>query len=191
MYDNFFSSSKAEIIINESDIEDLFKSIYTTIITSMRRSLGKDSGWIIDSVIDHCLHTSITEEILKGHIKYCFKVNSKQRIIMPKKSEYVKLKNAERKIKSPFMIYADFESILVSEDNGKQNRNEFYTNKYQKHVACSYGYKLVCVDDKFSMPFKSYFGENTVYNFINSMTEESKYYSDVMKIKIFKKTCDD
>ena len=25
------------------------------------------------------------------------------------------------------MIYADFESILVAEDNGKQNRNESYT----------------------------------------------------------------
>ena len=25
------------------------------------------------------------------------------------------------KIKSPFMIYADFEDILVLEDNGKQN----------------------------------------------------------------------
>ena len=30
-------------------------------------------------------------------------------------------KNYERKVKSPFMIYADFESILVPEDNGKQN----------------------------------------------------------------------
>ena len=26
-----------------------------------------------------------------------------------------------RKTKSPFMIYADFESILVPEDNGKEN----------------------------------------------------------------------
>ena len=32
------------------------------------------------------------------------------------------------------MIYADFESILVPEDNVKQNPNESYTNKYQKHV---------------------------------------------------------
>ena len=33
--------------------------------------------------------------------------------------------------------------------------------KYQKyHTAYSYGYKLVCVDDKFSKPFKSYLGEN-------------------------------
>ena len=27
--------------------------------------------------------------------------------------------------------------------------------KYQKHVACSCGYKLVCFDDQFSKPFKS------------------------------------
>ena len=38
------------------------------------------------------------------------------------------------------MTYADFECILVLEDNGKQNPNKSYTNKYQKHVACSYGY---------------------------------------------------
>ena len=59
MYDNFYSRSKAEIIINESDIEDLFKSIYTKIITSIKRSLGKDSGWIIHSVIDHCISVVI------------------------------------------------------------------------------------------------------------------------------------
>ena len=32
-YDNFYSKSKAEMIINESDIDDIFQSIYTTIIT--------------------------------------------------------------------------------------------------------------------------------------------------------------
>ena len=101
---------------------------------------------------------------------------------MPKKSGYVKFKNFQRKIKSPFRIYAGFESILVPEDHGKQNPNESYTNKYQKHVTCSYGYKLVCVDDKFSKPFKTYLGKDAVYNFINSMMEESKYCSDVMKI---------
>ena len=73
---------------------------------------------------------------------------------MHKKGEYVTFKNFERKIKSPFMIYADFNSILVPEDNGKQNPNESYTNKYQKHVACSNGYQLQRVDYKFSKTFK-------------------------------------
>ena len=39
----------------------------------------------------------------------------------------------------------------------------------KKHGACTYGYKLVYVDDIFSKPFKSYLGEDVVYNFINSM----------------------
>ena len=100
---------------------------------------------------------------------------------MPKKSEYVKFKNNERKIKSLFLIYADFESILVPEDNGKQNLEESYMNKYQTHIACSYGYKLVCVDDKLSKPFKTYLDEDAVYNFINSMIKESKYCSDMIQ----------
>ena len=76
-----------------------------------------------------------TEEILKYQIKGCFKINGKERIIMPNKGEYVKFKKIERKIKWPFIIYADFESILVPEDNRKQNPKESYTNKYQKHMC--------------------------------------------------------
>ena len=64
----------------------------------------------------YCLQAFSSEEILKRHIKYCLKINAKQRIIMPKKGEYVKLKNYERIIKSPFIIREDFESILVPED---------------------------------------------------------------------------
>ena len=82
-------------------------------------------------------------------------IDGKQKIIMPKSSEYVKLKNYERKITSPFIIYADFESISVPEDNRSQNPEESYTNNYQKDIACSYGYKLVCTDDKFSKPLKN------------------------------------
>ena len=70
------------------------------------------------------------------------------------------------------MIYADY---LVPEGNGKQNPNGSYTNKYQKHVACSYCYKLVSVGCKFSKSFKPYFRKDVFYNFISSMIEESKY----------------
>ena len=50
---------------------------------------------------------------------------------MHEKGEYVKFKNHQRKTKSPFMIYADFKSILKPEDNGKQNPKESYS-KSQK-----------------------------------------------------------
>ena len=40
----------------------------------------------------YCLQAFSTEEILKSHIKDCFNINGKQRIIISKKGEYVKLK---------------------------------------------------------------------------------------------------
>ena len=123
----------------------------------------------------------VREEILKHHIKDCFKINAKQKIKIPKKGEYIKFKNYEKNMNSPFLIHADFESILQPEDNQRQIPGKSYTNKYEKHIAWSYGNKLVCVDGKFSKPFKTYLGKDGDYNFINTMIEESKYCSDVMK----------
>ena len=57
-HDNFYSSWKAEIIINENDVDDVLQSIYTPIITKIQKSLGKDSSWIIDSVINHTISVS-------------------------------------------------------------------------------------------------------------------------------------
>ena len=70
----------------------------------------------------------LVQEIRKSHIQDCFKVNGKQWIILPKKDEYVKFKNHEREMKSPFIIYVNFQSILASENNKKQNREESITN---------------------------------------------------------------
>ena len=127
------------------------------------------------------LHAFITEEILKHHIKDYFKINGKQTINMLKKGEYVKFINSERKIKSPFMIYSNFESVLVIEDNGKQNPNKSYKNKCRKNVACSYSYKLVCADDKSSKPSKPTYVELLKLILI-LIIELSKHCSDLIKI---------
>ena len=58
-YGTFYSLSKAETIINESDFDDnVFKSINTTVISNIQKSLGKSSSWIIDSVIEHNINIS-------------------------------------------------------------------------------------------------------------------------------------
>ena len=64
----------------------------------------------------YCLQAFSTEEKLECHVEDCFKIktNGEQRIKMPKKGEYVRFKNCERKIRSPFMIYADFEISKTS-----------------------------------------------------------------------------
>ena len=52
-YNNFHLSSKAKAIINESNIENMFNYKIIAIIANIRKSLGKRSGQIIDSIIDH------------------------------------------------------------------------------------------------------------------------------------------
>ena len=58
LYRTFYLHSKAEAIINESDIGDVFESIYGTVISDIQNSLGQSSGWSIDSVIDHNINIS-------------------------------------------------------------------------------------------------------------------------------------
>ena len=36
----------------------------------------------------------------------------------------------------------------LPKNNGEENPDEFYKNKYQNHDECSFIYRLVCVDDK-------------------------------------------
>lgn len=38
------------------------------------------------------------------------------------------------------MIHANFESILIPGNNGMQNPDGSYANKYQNRSGCSYGY---------------------------------------------------
>ena len=48
---------KAEAIINESEIDDVFESIYT-IISNIQKYLGKGLCWIIDSIVSHTINVS-------------------------------------------------------------------------------------------------------------------------------------
>ena len=62
------------------------------------------------------------------------------------------------------------------------NDEKSYTESYQKHTDCGYGYKLVCCyDDKYTKPLQIYRGENAVYQFMEAMLEEVKYCNKIKK----------
>ena len=56
-----------------------------------------------------------------------------------------------------------------------------YTSKYQDHIPCSFAYKLVCVNDKFSKDLVLYRGKNAVFEFIQCIFKEYDYCRKVMK----------
>ena len=56
IHSNFYLNSKAETIINKSNIDDEFESNHSTIISNKQKYLRKSSGWIINSVVNHTIN---------------------------------------------------------------------------------------------------------------------------------------
>ena len=91
-----------------------------------------------------------------------------------------------KQIPVPFKIYADFECLLKGCDSGINNDCFSYTSKYQDHVFCSFAYKLVSLNDKFSKDVVLYRGKNAVFKFIQYIFREYSYCKEVRK-KYFNK----
>ena len=53
--------------------------------------------------------------------------------------------------------------------------------KYQDHIPCSFAYKLVCVDDRFSKPIVVVRDENAAFKFIEAILKEHEYCKKVKK----------
>jgi len=72
-------------------------------------------------------------------------------------------------------------------DSCKLDDNDSYTEAYQKHTDCSYGYKVVCsYDDQCTKPVQYYRGENTNYKFMEKMLDEVKHCKNIIKYKFNK-----
>ena len=131
----------------------------------------------------HCLQCFSSERVLNNHKENCIITNGKQAINMPKKGENIlKYTNHHKQQAVPFVIYADFEAITEKVQGCQPNNDKSYTEAYQKHKDCGYGYKVVCCyDDKYSKPEQIYRGEKAVYKFVEKMLEEVNYCKNVTK----------
>ena len=131
----------------------------------------------------HCLQCFSSERVLNNHNDSCIQVNGTQAVKMPDKDNNIlKFNNFHKQQPVPFVIYADFEAITEKISGCLPNDSKSYTEAYQKHTDCGFGYKVVCCyDDKYSQPLKIYRGEKAVYTFLEYMLDEVKYCKNIMK----------
>ena len=81
----------------------------------------------------------------------------------------------------PFKTYADFECILKKCDAIKSSCNSSWCNKESNHVPCGFGYKVACVDDRFSKDAVVYRGKDCVKKFIACILDEYKYCKNIRR----------
>lgn len=90
-------------------------------------------------------------KMLAQHKKNFISINGRQAIQMPEKGTKARFQDQHKQMPVPFVIYADFEAVTEKVSTCRPNSEKSYADKYQHHIACSFGYILVCCyDDKCS-----------------------------------------
>ena len=116
-----------------------------------------------------------SENILIKHKENCLSINDKQSVKLEEGIN--KFENYFKQIPVPSKMYANFECNLK-----KVKCNEgFHTEKYQECIPCSFDYKIVCIDDKFTKPTNIYRGKNAAFELITAILEEYKYCKKIIE----------
>ena len=88
-----------------------------------------------------CLNAFQTNEKLEIHKEIC---QSNEFIEMPEEGTFIQFENHIRSQKMPFVIYADFESLVESISGCEPNPKNCFTNQFQKHKPCGFCYHIKC-----------------------------------------------
>ena len=124
----------------------------------------------------YCLHGFKSEDLLNKHYENgCLAVEG-QKIEMPKAEETIQFKHHYKKLKAPFVIYADFECLTTK--TGSVNTKINNTEKYQHHRPCGFMINAVNAIDGTSESHL-YRGEDCMEVFTKKLME--------VKVKIMNK----
>ena len=113
-----------------------------------------------------CLQNFATEEILAQHKKQCLLINRCQAVEF--ESGTIKFKNYEKQVPIIFKIYADTECFLERSNSYEGE----HTIKYKKHTPNSIEAKLVCINDRFTLPTIMFLEIIVLRNLLNGFLDK-------------------
>ena len=129
----------------------------------------------------NCLNGFESEIIRDEHYEYCRSKDS-VRVEMPTKNPIVKYADGQYQLKVPFVIYADFESILVPVSGATNNLEMSSTRGINVHQPSGWCMYSKIAYGKVSNPLKQYRGRDCVSKFCETiMAEAKKLYESAPK----------
>ena len=131
---------------------------------------NKSKKWFCRS----CLQCFSSKNLLIKHKENCLSINCKHSVKLEKR--IIEFENYFKQIPVLFKICADCECNL----RGVECFEGSYIKKHQDHIPCSFAYKVVSVDDRFTKRIFVYRGENAAYELIKAILTEDKYCKKVI-----------
>ena len=157
-----------------TDVENQNKKHYVA-VKSLSRLLSKQNSKHKEAqhFCTNCLNGFESEIIRDEHYEYCRSKDS-VREEMPTKNPIVKYADGQYQFKVPFVIYADFESILVPVSGAPNNPEMSSTRGRNVHQPSGWCMYSKFAYGKVTNPLKQYRGRDCVSKFCETIMAEAK-----------------
>ena len=138
-------------------------------------------------VCKYCCNSFREEESLQKHIEYCSRRKT-VKVVMPGKGSTLYFKDSHKKMRVPFIVYADFEAFTEGIQTCSPNDDKSYTKQYQKHRPCGFCYYIKCFDDELFPPLLRHYtikerDENIGKIFVEKLERDVKEIYNKFKFK--------
>ena len=120
----------------------------------------------------NCLQGFTQESSRDQHQVYC-EDNEYARVEMPKQGSTIEFKDGQNQFKVPFIMYADFESILEPMDHGSSDPTKPYTNEVNQHTPSGWCAYSKFAYGEFVTPLRTYRDKDCIETFCNYIKEEA------------------
>ena len=121
---------------------------------------------------ERCLIGFTRDDLSQSHLVECRGINEQAvRIQMPtENNKSIKFVNHKKQLKAPWVIYADFESIIRKIEGPIQSTNKSFTHKSSIQEACGFCLRVVRSDGLSTEPFL-YRGPDCIQVFLEQLKE--------------------
>lgn len=165
-------STSVHLLFLENDISSHY-CLIKDISRLVRSQVNKHHGKL--HFCENCLVFFPSHDQIKSHL--CGGVVT----VLPNEGSFIQFKNYERKQNIPFVIYADFETLLEPVSRVKDSESRpTNTVDLQRHVPVAFAYNIVCSVDHTYNSFVSYRGKDCVIKFIESIQKDVKRLHEVL-----------
>ncbi|KAJ8971980.1 hypothetical protein NQ317_010076 [Molorchus minor] len=167
--------SVAPVQDDEQEVEIKYHYCYIKNLSRLLSSqLSKDTYKKL--FCDRCLNYFSSQDKLNEHTEYCEKLNDCKRTMFNLKISFIRKK-------VPFIMYADFESLLEPLNDVEISDSELATktSRYQKHNAYGAGYYFKCNYNNSWSSYNSNRGSNCMSWFADELTTIAKFVSSKLK----------
>ena len=121
----------------------------------------------------NCLQGFNEESSKDEHLDYCIN-NESVKVEMPHRNPIVQYSDCQFQFKVPFIMYADFQSILEPIQGPENNPRISSTRGINSHVPSGWCVRSEFAYGKVKNPFKQYHGEDCVKKFFDHIIGEAR-----------------